>query len=143
MADGLQYALRDTDEAVRENAIRAIRAVLVGAKLHPEQQVRIEPTWFIELMNSVVWSDRREASAVLVNLTESREDGTLALLRERALPSVIEMARWRQLNYALPSFILAGRLAGLDETEIKTAWVGGNREEVLRQALHPNRKRAG
>jgi hypothetical protein len=143
MADGLQYALRDTDEAVRENAIRAIRAVLVGAKLHPEQQVRIEPTWFIELMNSVVWSDRRDASAVLVNLTESREAGTLALLRERALPSVIEMARWRQLNYALPSFILAGRLAGLDETEIKTAWVGGNREEVLRQALHPNRKRAG
>lgn len=143
MADGLQYALRDTDEAVRENAIRAIRAVLVGAKLHPEQQVRIEPTWFIELMNSVVWSDRRDASAVLVNLTESREAGTLALLRERALPSVIEMARWRQLNYALPSFILAGRLAGLDETEIKTAWVGGNREEVLRRALHPNRKRAG
>ncbi|HLH03236.1 MAG TPA: hypothetical protein VKX25_10725 [Bryobacteraceae bacterium] len=136
MTDGLQYALRDPDDGVRRTAIRALKAVMVGAKLHPEQQVHIEPTWYIELMNSVVWSDRREASQALVDLTESRNPDTLALLRERALPSVIEMARWRQLQYALPPFILAGRMAGLDEAVIKKAWLSGERDDVLDQVLH-------
>jgi hypothetical protein len=136
MTDGLQYALRDPDDTVRETAIRAIKAVMVGAKLHPEQQVHIEPTWFIELMNSVVWSDRRDASQALVDLTESRNPETLALLKERALPSVIEMARWHQLEYALPPFILAGRIAGMNEAAIKNAWVSGDRDGVLDDLLH-------
>jgi hypothetical protein len=44
------------------------------------------------------------------------------------------MARWHDLQHALPAFILAGRLAGLDENQIKAAWVG-DRESVLKQAL--------
>ncbi len=71
-----------------------------------------------------------------MDLTESRNPDTLALLRERALPSVIEMARWRQLQYALPPFILAGRMAGLDEAVIKKAWLSGERDDVLDQVLH-------
>ena len=136
MSDGLQYALRDPDEEVRRTAMRALKAVMVGAKLRPSQQIHIEPTWYIELMNSVVWSDRREASQALVNLTETGDPDTLALLKERALPSVIEMARWHQLQYALPPFILAGRIAGLDEAAIKKAWVSGERDDVLDEALH-------
>ncbi len=141
--DGLQYSLRDSDDIVRENAARALRAVAVGAKLHLDQSVRIEPTWFVELMNSVVWSDRRDASQALVELTESRNPETLTLLRERALPSVIEMARWHDLEQALPSFILAGRLAGLNETDIKAAWVSEDRESVLNKALNPKGKHKG
>ena len=135
VVDGLQYGLRDQDDEVRNSAIRALRAVMVGAKLHPDREIHIEPTWFVELMNSVVWSDRRNASLALVNMTETRDPDTLQLIRERALPSVIEMARWHDLEHALPAFILAGRLAGLDEQAIKTAWVGENRESVLKQAL--------
>ncbi len=142
VVNGLQYALRDSDDTVRENAARALKAVAVEAKLHPEQQIRLEPTWFVELMNSVVWSDRRDASEALVNLTDSRNPDTLELLRERALPSVVEMARWHDLEHALPAFILAGRLAGLDEAAIKTAWVNGDREAVLK-AVNPNGKRSG
>ncbi len=133
IVDGLQYGLRDVDDNVRENAMRALKAVAVGAKLHPEQQIRLEPTWFVELMNSVVWSDRRDATRALVNLTENRDPDTLALLRERALPSVVEMARWHDMTAALPAFILAGRLAGLDDAAIKTAWVNGDREAVLKK----------
>lgn len=140
IVNGLQYGLRDEDDNVRENAMRALRAVAVGAKLHPEQQIRLEPTWFVELMNSVVWSDRRDATRALVNLTENHDADTLALLRERALPSVIEMARWHDMTAALPAFILAGRLAGMDEAAIKTAWVNGDREVVLKKALNPNGK---
>jgi hypothetical protein len=138
VVDGLQYALRDTDDTVRQNALQSLKAVAVGGKLHPEQQVRIEPTWFVELLNSVVWSDRRGASLALVNMTDDRNAETLALIRERALPSVIEMARWHDLQHALPPFILAGRLAGLSEAQIKNAWMGDNREEVLKRAANPN-----
>lgn len=141
IVDALQYALRDQDETVRENAMRALHAVAVGGKLHPEQQVHIEPTWFVELLNSVVWSDRHNATLALVNLTDSEDPETLALIRERALASVIEMARWHDLQHALPAFILAGRLAGLDEKEIHSAWLSGDRESVLDQALHPKKKR--
>jgi hypothetical protein len=50
------------------------------------------------------------------------------------------MARWHDLEHALPAFILAGRLAGLDEKQIQNAWVSGNRDTVLEKALHPNKK---
>jgi len=140
MVDGLQYALRDPDENVRANAMRALKAVAIGAKLHPNQEIRLEPTWFIELMNSVVFSDRRDAALALVNLTENRDAGTLDLLRGRALDSVIEMAKWHDLKTALPAFILAGRLAGLEEKEITQAWVGGNRDAVLTAASSPKKR---
>jgi hypothetical protein len=52
------------------------------------------------------------------------------------------MARWRDLEHALPGFILAGRLAGLDEKGIQAAWVGGDREAVIERALNPKTKRA-
>jgi hypothetical protein len=138
--DSLQYGLRDVDDNVRENAMRALRAVAIGGKVHPEQQIRLEPTWFVELMNSVVWSDRRDATRALVNMTENHDAETLALLRERALPSVIEMARWHDLKASLPAFILAGRLAGMDESAIKSAWVGGDRESVLKRIEKSNGK---
>jgi len=140
MVDGLQYALRDGDENVRSNAMRALKAVAIGAKLHPNQEIRIEPTWFIELMNSIVFSDRRDAALALVNLTENRDPGTLELLRGRALGSVTEMAKWHDLKVALPAFILAGRLAGLEEKEISEAWVGGDRDAVLAAATSPKKR---
>ena len=87
-------------------------------------------------MNSVVWSDRRNASLALVNLTETRDSDALELIRQRALGSVVNMARWHDLEHALPGFILAGRLAGLDEKQIQTAWVNGDREAVIRKALN-------
>jgi hypothetical protein len=126
ITDGLQYALQDPDPDVRKNAMTALKAVMVGARLHPEQQIHVEPTWFVELMNSVFWEDRRNASLALVTLTEKREPETLALIRERALPAVLEMARWHDLQHALPGFILAGRLAGMDDKAIQDAWVAGS-----------------
>jgi hypothetical protein len=140
MVDGLQHALRDSDENVRSNAIRALKAVAIGSKLHPEQEIRVEPTWFIELMNSMVFSDRRDAALALVNLTENRDPGSLELLRDRALPSVLEIAKWHDLKSALPAFILAGRLAGMEEKEISQAWVGGDRDAVLAAATSPKKR---
>ena len=140
MLDALQYGMQDQEDSVRQNSMRSLEAVAVGAKLHPDQQIHVASTWFIEMLNSVVWSDRRNASLALVDLTETRDPEALELLRQRALQSVVEIARWHDLQHALPGFILAGRLAGLNEKQIQDAWVSGNREPVLEQALHPNKK---
>jgi hypothetical protein len=141
MVDALQYALLDPDENVRGNAMRALKAVAIGAKLHPDQEIRVEPTWFMELLNSLVFSDRRGAALALENLTENRDPGTLELIRARSLQSLIEMARWRDLKAALPAFILAGRVAGLDEKEINQAWIDGDRDAVLAAAASSSKKR--
>jgi len=131
MVDGIQWALQDDDDTVRNSAMDSLRAVLVGAKLHPEQEIHFEATWLVALMNSVVWSDRYHASQALVTLTDSPDASAIDLLRARALPSVLEMARWHDLTHALPAFMLAGRLAGMDDARIKQAWVSEDREPVL------------
>ncbi len=143
IADALQYALQDPDEDVRKNSMVSLRAVMVGARLHREQGIHIEATWFVELMNSVVWSDRHNASLALVTLTEKHNPEALDLMRSRALQSVLEMARWSDMRNALPGFILAGRLAGFDENAIQEAWVNGRREAVLQKAEYPNGKKSG
>lgn len=131
MTDGIQWALQDDDDSVREAALTSLRAVMVGAKMHPEQNIHIEATWLVALMNSVVWSDRFHASQALATLTETPNKDALDLLRARALPSVLEMARWHDYKHALPAFILAGRLAGFDEAKINEAWAKEDREPVL------------
>ena len=131
IVDDLQYALKDSDDTVRGNAIRALAAVGVYAKLHPEADVKIAPTWFIEMLNSLVWTDRNNAAVALVNITESRDASALDQLRQRALPSLVEMARWQYLQHALPAYILLGRVAGIPEPEIQDSWSKGEREKVI------------
>ncbi len=131
MINGIQWALQDVEDSVREAAMTSLRAVLVGAKVHQDQNIHFEATWLVSLMDSVVWSDRFHASQALVELTDTPNPEALEMLRARSLPSVIEMARWHELKHALPAFILAGRLAGMSEDQIKKAWVSEDRESVL------------
>jgi hypothetical protein len=131
----LQYAMQDPDQSVRTNAMRSLEAIAELAERDPKLGIRVEPTWFVELLNSIVWSDRERAAEALVEFTENRNSAALSQIRERALPSVIEMARWKTLAHALPAFILAGRIAGLSEKRTQDAWSRGERESVIRRAL--------
>ena len=131
----LESAMQDPDEAVRANAVRALNAFAVRARLHPEEGIRVSPTWFVEMLNSVVLGDRTHAATALVTLTDQNAAAALDQIRQRALDSVVEMAQWKDLARALPAFILAGRLAGLNEPEIQKAWTIGNRQEVITAAL--------
>ena len=140
LVNDVQYALQDVDDTVRANAVRALTAMYIGAKLHPEQGITIQPTWFVELLNSIVWTDRHNAAVALADMTETRDPDTLKLIRERALTSVVEMAQWRDLSHALPAFILLGRMAGLPEKEIQDAWVNTDHQAVIKLAM---KKRAG
>ncbi|HZO54782.1 MAG TPA: HEAT repeat domain-containing protein [Bryobacteraceae bacterium] len=129
--DDLQYALRDPDDTVRNNAMRSLGAMAILAQKQPELELRILPTWFIESLNSIIWQDRITAANTLVTLTESRDVTLMSHLRERALPAIREMAGWKHLPHALPGFILAGRLAGIGESEVQGLWERGDRKALF------------
>jgi len=135
IADDLQYAMQDPDESVRANAARSLVAIAVLAAKQPELRINISPTWFVELLNSVVLSDRFESAKALLTLTDRSNPSALQQVRERALPALAEMARWKTPRYALPAYLLLGRVAGVPETEVRQSWEKENREAVIRKAL--------
>ena len=142
--DDLQFAIQDPDDGVRSNAIRSLHAIAVFAARDRSLGIRISPTWPIELLNSIVLSDRLQAADLLVTLTDTENRAALDLMRTRALPALVEMARWETLSYALRPFLLVGRIAGLKEPEIQERWSKGEREAVIAKALQlpsPDRKR--
>lgn len=143
IVNDLQYALQDPDESVRANAARSLKAIAVLAAKQPSLGLKISPTWFVELLNSVVLSDRVEAAGALVTLTDRGEASVLQLIRERALPSLEEMARWKTPRYALPPYLLLGRVAGLPEDEIQQSWEKGDRETVISKALATATRKPG
>ena len=141
VVNDLQYAVEDPDEAVRANAMRALSAIAVLKVKRPELALSLPPTWFVDQLNSIVLSDRVEAVRALINLTEVPNRAALELIRERALPALVEMARWRTLSYALPPFLLVGRIAGLPDDQIRQNWEKGEREPVIQKALAASRRR--
>ena len=141
IVDDLQFALRDADPAVRGDGARGLMAIAVYARLHPDAGIRIEPTWFIEMLNSLSWSDRDHALAALQILTDARDASTMSQLRERALPALVEMSRWKTLAHALPAFMLTGRLTDLTDAQIQDAWARGDREPVIAAAMSNKKKR--
>jgi len=140
VAQDLQFALRDADPGVRANAARAIVALSVYDRLHAESGIKLEPTWFIEMLNSLSWSDRQRSLQALQILTDGRDPAMLAQMRNRALPALVEMSRWKTLEHALPAFVLTGRVAGLSEQQIQDAWTRGDRESVIAAALGSGKK---
>ena len=128
----LQFALTDPDDAVRTNAIRSLTAIAVLAAQKPQPGLKVQPTWFIEMLNSLLWSDRRQAARALVTLTESRDAAVLADIRERSLPALVEMAQWKHLDHALPAFLLLGRISGASDQETQEQWSKGDRETLIK-----------
>ncbi len=133
--DDLQYAMLDSDQTVRANAMRALPEVALRAAADPDLEVRVELTWFVELLNSLDWDDRSEAATSLVSLTQTRDPSALEHIRDRALPALIDMVRWKTPAHAHAAFILVGRIAGLTEKGIQDAWSRGDREVIIQQAL--------
>jgi len=89
-------------------------------------------------------SDRVESAKALLKLTDSSNPTAIELMRLRALPSLAEMARWKTPRYALPAYLLLGRVAGVAEQEVQRKWEAGERESVIGKALTvPGRKRGG
>jgi len=143
VADDLQYAMQDPDEAVRANAIRSLTAFAVLAAKQPALGIKISPTWFIEMLHSIVLSDRVESAKALLTLTDRGGPEVLQQIRERALASLAEMARWKTPRFALPSFLLLGRIAGMPDQQIQDSWRKGERNPVIEKALATPARRRG
>jgi hypothetical protein len=141
--EDLLFALQDPDQSVRANAIRALAAIAVVARRQPSLGIRIPPAGLVDLLNSVVLSDRMESTKALLILTERQNAAALDQIRERALPSLAEMARWPTFAYAQPSFQLLGRVAGLQDAQVKENWEKGDREPVIQRALDSAPKKPG
>jgi hypothetical protein len=137
----LVNALQDPDEAVRVNALRALDAIAVLAAKQPAAGLRISPTWMVELLHSVVLSDRVETVKTLLTLSDKNAQEVRDQIRERALPDLVEMARWKTPSYALPPFLLLGRVAGLTDQQAQQSWASGDREAVIAKAQPAPRKR--
>jgi hypothetical protein len=141
--DDLLFALQDPDDGVRTNAIRELTAIAVAGRRQPALGLRIPPAGLVDLLNSVVLSDRVESTKALLVLTEKQNAAALDAIRERALPSLAEMARWQTRSYALPPFQLIGRVAGLQDDAVNESWEKGDPEAVIKQALDSAAKKPG
>lgn len=135
VARELLYAAEDPNDAVRNNATRALAVLAAWASRNPRAGVAIPPGLFVDFLNSVSWTDRNKGVMVLMPLTESRDSALLAQLRARALPSLAEMARWTNAGHALGPFLILARLAGLSDEAAFKAWQAGDREAVIARAI--------
>lgn len=114
----LLYAVTDENEEVRNNASRAISILAGYIRRHPDEKLYISPDPFINMLNSIVWTDRNKAASVLMELTALRDRKMLNLIKEKALPSVMEMAQWKDRGHAFFSYFILGRIAGISEDRL-------------------------
>lgn len=135
VARQLLHAADDPSDAVRNNATRALAVLAAWVNRNPRAGVAIPPDLFLDLVNSVSWTDRNKGVMVLMALAESRDSALLARLRSRALPSLVEMARWTHAGHALGPFLLVARIAGLGDGDAFQAWQAGDREAVIARAI--------
>ena len=141
VVNDLQFALRDPDPTVRANALRSLVPMAKLGMAQAELGIRVEYTWIVEMLHSVFFQDRQNAVKALLTLTDAGDERSRKLLRERGLDALAEMARWRHLPHALPSFLLLGRAAGLAEAETQKQWLAGDRETVIAKVLRDNKSR--
>ncbi len=113
---------------------------LTYAQQHRELGIEVSTDWCLDLLESLDWTDRNKAMAVLDVATSERNVALISELRQKSLPTLIEMARWHSAGHAMMAFQLVGRIAGLTDKEIFNAWDKGEREAVIKRALQSRSK---
>jgi hypothetical protein len=113
VAGPLSRAVLDADETVRNNATRALGVIAEYAQAYPDLGIRIDPAPFIDMMNSVVWTDRNKGSFVLMSLSASSDPALLGKLRRDALPALIDMCSWSNLGHAWGACVILQRALGM------------------------------
>ena len=127
-------ATQDANDLVRNDAVRALSVLVNYSRAHPELGIDVPTDWCLDLLASLTWTDRNKAMAVLDAATADRDPALLSKLRQRSLPALVEMARWKS-PHGLMAFLLVGRIAGLTDEEITKAWKGSERDKVFENAL--------
>ena len=135
IVEDLVFAMKDADSNVRNNAMRALTIIAQYEPKKAEKRIVVPFQPFIEMLNSPEWTDRNKSSLAVVMLTEKPDVALLAALREKALPSLIEMARWKNDGHTSAPFVILGRVAGISEDEIGRALMTGKRKILIEKIL--------
>ncbi len=130
----LVQAIHDPDGEVRNNAMRALWLMAGFAQKHPEARLNIPAQPFVEMLNSLDWTDRNKSSLALLAVDGNARPQLLKLLRERTLPSLTDMARWKVHGHSDPACTILGRIGNLPEADIEKECSGTNREAVISAA---------
>jgi hypothetical protein len=134
VVEDLVYGMSDPESDVRNNSMRAL-AIIAGFARRDSQRIKVPVKPFVDMLNSIVWTDRNKSSFALCRLTDTRDAAVLSMLRERALPSLVEMSRWKSPGHSSCPFFLLGRAGNIPEVEIQKAWDSGNRETLIETVL--------
>ncbi|HEY6400109.1 MAG TPA: HEAT repeat domain-containing protein [Blastocatellia bacterium] len=134
IVNDLVEAMKDPVEAVRNNAMRALWVMPETTRETTERPIRIPGRPFIEMLNSIEWRERNKSSMALLKITKAPSPAILSELRRKALPALIEMARWKTPGHAKAAFILLGRVAGYPDGEINAAWEDGDHASFIEAA---------
>ncbi len=137
VVDDLVAAMQDSSAEVRNNAMRALALFAQYSQENPSAHLSVPSAPFVDLLNSIDWPDRNKSSAAVLQLTQGRDPTLLKELRDRALDSLIEMARWKSQGHAYMPFFILGRVAGMPEDAINAAWERKDPEAVIK-AARPN-----
>ena len=131
----LSLAMRDANPDVRNNATRALWLIAVLARKAPDRKIQVPPDPFVDLLDSLTWTDRNKSSLALMSLTETRDPALLSLLQQKALPALTEMARWKTRGHAVAAVMILGRVAGIPEKELASAAANGSHLPIVDAAL--------
>ena len=113
----LQAAALDPDEEVRNNATRALYAIAAYSSRNPELEIEIDGAIYVDMLNSVWFADRNKSAAMLGHLTESRNPALMQSIRDKAIPSLIEMCRWDVEGHRYMPCRILERAIGLPEQD--------------------------
>ena len=130
----LVYAMRDPSADVRNNATRALALIAMYGQQHPEAKITVPFEPFIDLLNSLAWTDRNKASLALMAMTESRNPALLAALKTRAFDALVDIAQWTNPGHAMAGIYMLGRIAGIADPEIYAMFERGERDKIIEAA---------
>jgi hypothetical protein len=114
-ATALSRGVSDPDEGVRNNATRALGVIAEYSVAHPELGIHIDPSPFVDMLNSVVWTDRNKGLMVLAQLTAGREPGLMKFIGERTRLALIDMCRWKNPGHSFQACLILRRVEGLPD----------------------------
>lgn len=137
--DALQYIVQDPDPTVRRAAVRGLVRMYQAAR--SDREIQVQPTWIVEMLNSVVWSDRVNAVEALLTMSDNADPLLVSKIRDAGFASLLQMARWKHLEHALPPYLLLARISGIADEEAQSAWSKGERDRVLSEIQKPGRKK--
>jgi hypothetical protein len=139
IVEALQFAAQDHDPTVRRAAVRGLVRMHQAADSNRELQVL--PTWIVEMLNSVVWTDRVNAVEALLAMTDRFEPTLIGKIRDAGFDSLLQMAQWQHLEHALPPYLLLCRISGIPDTDAQTGWSAGERDRVIAQIQKGSKKK--